>query len=71
MPGVCCGLIGMKSVEEVRRAAKAAREFRPLTPAEMAETIAKGEALWKAQGSKAMMMHRHLDRDFGGATALA
>jgi aryl-alcohol dehydrogenase-like predicted oxidoreductase len=69
VPGVACAVIGVRSVEEVRRAARAAREFRPLTRREMAETIRLGEELHRAKAPKATQLWRHLPGDAGARMA--
>jgi len=63
--GVACALIGTRSVAEVKRAVRAAREFRPLTDAEMKETIRKGEEMVRSKSSKASILYWHRERDFG------
>jgi predicted aldo/keto reductase-like oxidoreductase len=69
VPGVHCALIGAGSVEEVQRAVKAAREFRPLTAAEMEETIGLGRRLFENKSKKAALLRRHASRDLGGLLA--
>ncbi len=63
VPGVHCALIGASSADEVRRAVKAAREFRPLTEEEMKETIALGRKLYESKSKKAALLRRHQERD--------
>lgn len=65
VPGVACALIGVRSVAEVKRAVRAAKEFRPFTAAEMAETIRKGEEIVREKSEKSAMLYRHRTRDFG------
>lgn len=69
VPGVACALVGCRTPEEIRRAIQAAKDFRPLSEAEMAETIEKGVQLNKANSPKVTMMDRHNERDFGGMLA--
>ena len=66
VPGVACAIIGVKNPDEVRRAVKAAREFRPLSPAEMDETIRMGAEMLHKQPNKAAMLQKHELRDCGG-----
>jgi len=65
VPGVACALIGTRSAREVKRAVRAAKEFRPLTDAEMKETIRMGEEMVRSKSSKATMLYRHREKDFG------
>ena len=67
VPGVSCALVGVRSADEVRRAVRAAKEFRPLTAAEMAETIRLGEQMFRSKSPKAALLERHLERDLAGA----
>jgi uncharacterized protein len=66
VPGVHCALIGAASVEQVQRAVKAAREFRPLTATEMNEAIALGRHLFESKSKKAALLRRHSKQDLGG-----
>jgi len=63
VPGVATAVVGVSKLEEVHRAIKAARDFRPLNEGEMAEMIALGK---KNTGKTAAMLHRHNDRDHAG-----
>ena len=63
VPGVECALIGVRSVDQAKRAVKAAKGFKPFTDVEMAETIRLGEELVRARSAKAAMVYRHRDRD--------
>lgn len=67
IPGVACALVGVRSVEEVERALRAARRFRPMTQAEMQETIRKGEEAVRAKSKTSAILYRHRERDFGSA----
>jgi predicted aldo/keto reductase-like oxidoreductase len=67
VPGVSCALIGASSAAEVKRAAQAAREFRPLTQAELKETIALGQKLHESKSRKAALLRRHHQSDLGNA----
>ncbi len=67
VPGVHCALIGAASVEEVRRAVQAARRFRPLSEAEMQETVALGRKHFQSGSRKSALLRRHLRRDVAGA----
>jgi aryl-alcohol dehydrogenase-like predicted oxidoreductase len=71
VPGVSCALIGAKNVEEVQRAVRAAREYRPLTTAELEDTIRLGRELVRAKSAKVALLHRHVACDFGAETNLA
>lgn len=64
VPGISCILIGVKNAKEVRRAVGAARDFRPLSDAEMKETIRLGEKLVRDKSSKVAMIKQHFTRDF-------
>lgn len=63
--GVACALIGTRSVREVKRAVRAAKEFRPFTDAEMKETIRMGEEMVRSKSSEATILCRHREKDFG------
>jgi len=65
VPGVACALIGTRSVAQVKRAIKAAREFRPMTDTEMKETIRMGEEMVRSKSAGATILYRHRERDFG------
>jgi len=65
VPGVHCALIGASSVEQVQRAVKAARDFRPLTDSELQETITLGQRLFEAKSRKAVLLQRHRLADVG------
>lgn len=65
LPGVACALIGTRSVEEVKRAVAAAKAFRPLTDAEMKETMQIGEELVRSRSSIVATLNRHMREDFG------
>lgn len=67
MPGVACATIGMKSPEEVRRAVRAAKEFRPLTPDEMKEATKDGAALIRERAVEYAQFRSHFARDAGSA----
>jgi aryl-alcohol dehydrogenase-like predicted oxidoreductase len=66
VPGVACAVIGARSVQEVQRAVRAAKEFRPLTDAEMEETLRLGEELVRAKSPAATALRRHRDHDLLG-----
>ena len=59
VPGVACALIGVHNKEEVQRAVKAAREFRPLTEAEMADAIRRGEEMLRTKSRDISWLDRH------------
>ena len=63
VPGVHCALVGAGSVEQVKRAVKAAQEFRTLTDSEMKETIALGRQLFESKSKKAALLRRHVRQD--------
>lgn len=65
VPGVACALIGVRSADQVKRAVRAAKEFRPLTDVEMRETLRMGEEMVRANTSEAIILSRHRQRDFG------
>jgi len=64
VPGVACALVGVKSVDEVRRAVQAARAFRPLAPREMDALLARGAGLAHdgAPASTLLLAHAMADR---------
>ncbi len=66
VPGVACGVIGCRTVDEVNRAIRAAKEFKPLTDAEMAECVKIGAQLVAAKSQKVSMFRRHYPVDMGG-----
>ena len=68
VPGVACAIIGVSTVDQVRRAVRAAREYRPLSDAQMHETIEIGKHLAATRSPKAMLLEKHAAGDFG-ATA--
>jgi len=45
VPGVCVAIIGIRTVEELRRAVAAARSFRPLSDVEMTGVTERGQRL--------------------------
>jgi hypothetical protein len=65
--GVACAVIGTRKVDEVKRAVLAVREFRPLSDAEMKETIRRGEEMVHSKSSEANILCGHRERDFGSA----
>jgi len=67
MPGVACALVGVKSPEEVRRAVRAAKEFRPLTPKEMEAAVKAGAALIRENSKEYARLRSHMARDYGAA----
>ena len=66
VPGVACAVIGVRNVDEVRRAVRAAKAFRPLTDAEMKQTIELGKQMVRERSPKVGLLERHLPRDLGG-----
>ena len=68
MPGVACAVIGVRNVDEVKRALRAAKGFRPFTEAEMQETIHRGEEIVRSKSNKADMLERHREGDLCGAS---
>lgn len=66
VPGVSCAVVGVRNVDEVRRAVRAAKQFRPLTAAEMAETIRRGRKMVREKSRKAALLREHFPRDLGG-----
>ncbi len=64
-PGVACVLIGAGNADQVRRAVRAAREFRPLSQAEMDAAVESGKQLVRAGTSISRILERHEGADFG------
>jgi predicted aldo/keto reductase-like oxidoreductase len=69
VPAVACALIGARRVEEVKRAVRAAKQFRPLSDDEMKETIRLGEEMARSGGVEAIILKRHARKDFGSSRA--
>ncbi|NQT19739.1 MAG: aldo/keto reductase [Planctomycetes bacterium] len=67
VPGVACAPVGVKSPEEVRRAVRAAKEFRPLTPDEMKEATKAGAALIRDRSVEYAQFRSHFGWDAGSA----
>jgi predicted aldo/keto reductase-like oxidoreductase len=67
IPGVVCAVIGIRSVQEMKRAIRAANEFRPLTDAEMKETVHMGEEMVRARSPEVVALDWHRKRDLGSA----
>jgi predicted aldo/keto reductase-like oxidoreductase len=65
--GVACAVIGVRTVAEIKRAMRAATEFRPLTDAEMKETIRMGQEMVRAHSPEVVALDRHRKRDLGSA----
>ncbi len=65
VPGVACAVIGVRSVPEMNRAIRAANEFRPLTGAEMNETVRMGEEMVRARSPEVAALDWHRKRDLG------
>ena len=65
VPGVACAVIGAKTADEVRRAARAAREFRPLSAAEMRKVTQAGARLVAAGATEYALLRSHFGRDAG------
>ena len=63
VPGLSCAVIGAKKADEVRRAARAAREFRPLTPAERKEAVRAAGRGILADAPEYAQLRRHFARD--------
>ncbi len=63
VPGVQCALIGAGTPQQVKRAVQAAREFRPLSDAEMKQAIEAGRKLYESKSKKSALLHRHRDAD--------
>ncbi|HPD13973.1 MAG TPA: aldo/keto reductase [Planctomycetota bacterium] len=66
LPGVACAVVGAKSAAEVRRAAQAAREFRPLSAAEMQQAAKAGARLVAAAAGDYALLRPHFALDAGG-----
>ena len=52
LPQVSCAVIGCKSVEEVRLATLAGRQYRPLSESELADVLAQGKELGAQWGAR-------------------
>lgn len=65
LPGVACAVIGAKSAEEVRRAAKAARDFRPLSAAERQEATHAAAGQVARRAREYALLRPHFARDSG------
>jgi len=63
VPGAACNVIGVRNTKEVGQAVRAARAFRPLSGAEMAETIRVGEELVASRSKKVTMLDWHRRQD--------
>ena len=66
VPGVDCAIVGCHDLDEVHRAIRAARDFRPLTETEMQTTIKLGEEAVKAKSPKLSLLREHYPVDCGG-----
>ena len=60
--GVSSVLIGVRKPEEVARAVKAAREFEPMSPEEMEQTIEKGRQMARGASVEARVLTKHRTR---------
>ena len=69
VPGVACALVGVHNKAEVERAVRAAREFRPMTPDEMARAIQRGDEMFRTRTRDVSMLDRHAERDLGAAVS--
>jgi aryl-alcohol dehydrogenase-like predicted oxidoreductase len=67
IPGVACAVIGAKKADEVRRAARAARELRALSAAEMQKATQAGAMLVAAGSTEYALLCSHFARDAGAA----
>jgi len=67
VPGVACAVIGARKAEEVRRAARAAREFRPLSAAELRHATQAGARLIASHSREYVLLRSHFARDAGTA----
>jgi len=65
IPGVACAVVGARSDTEVRRAARAAREFRPLSDAEMRDAALAGARLTRSLATEYIQLRSHFARDVG------
>lgn len=63
VPGVACATIGTKTVDEVRRALQAARQFRPLSADEMNAAEAHGRTLAANRSDVFRRFRSHVSRD--------
>ena len=62
-PGVACAVIGAKTADEVRRAARAARQFRPLTEAETKEATRAAADMVRRGAAEYAQLQSHFPRD--------
>jgi predicted aldo/keto reductase-like oxidoreductase len=67
VPGVACALIGATKPEQVRWAARAAREFRPLSAVEMQQVTQAGARHVAAGSPECALLYPHFARDAGAA----
>ena len=67
VPGVACALIGVRSVDQVKYAVRAAKQFRPFTEAEMQETIRLGQEMVRRKSAASTALYRHRDQDVWSA----
>ncbi|MBM4039660.1 MAG: aldo/keto reductase [Planctomycetes bacterium] len=67
IPGVACALVGATSAAQVRRAAQAAREFRPLSAAEMREAALAAARQVRGGSADYALLRTHFARDAGAA----
>ena len=69
VPGVACAVLGTRTVEEVRRAARAAKTYTPLSNEEMQEAIRLGQEHASTGSPAALALRRHALRDYGGSAS--
>jgi aryl-alcohol dehydrogenase-like predicted oxidoreductase len=67
MPGVACAAIGARKAEEVRRAARAAHQFRPLSPGEMKEATQAAAHLIRSGAAEYAGFRSHFPWDAGAS----
>jgi len=63
VPGVACAVIGVRSVDQVQRAVRAAKQYRPFTEAEMQETIRLGQEMVRRKSAASTVLYQHRRQD--------
>ena len=62
-PGVACAIIGVRTPREARRAAEAARDFRPLSARELKDMLELGAHWIQTNAREYTMLYRHFHAD--------
>ena len=63
VPAVACAVVGVRTPQEVRRLAQAARRFRPLTQQERDAMLEQGARLIETDASAYALLRRHCGAD--------